>query len=85
MEMKRFPSDGKSFDSSPALAELAARLDDERPLPRAGFRARLRNELIGAEQRAPGPRVLVAYAASGALLLAFALAGVAGLGPLSAG
>jgi hypothetical protein len=84
MEMKRFPINGDGVDADPALADVAAQLEDERPLPGPGFRARLRYELIGAEQRTPRRRVLTAYAASGGLLLALAVAGVAGIGPLAA-
>jgi hypothetical protein len=91
------PRDNESFrdyrlasEHSPQLAELARRLERERPLPRAGFRAELRTRLL----RTAGEQALVrgrlrlrvaAYAGSGLILLAIAALGVAGAGPLAAG
>jgi hypothetical protein len=71
----------------PELHPVEERLVRERPVPRAGFRSELR-ALIGT---AAGPerrrvrRLIAAYAGSGALLLAVAIAGTAGVGPLAAG
>jgi hypothetical protein len=85
-----FPDPGLASEQSRQLAELARRLERERPLPRAGFRARLRAGLL----RTAGERALVrgrlrvrvaAYAGSGLTLLAIAALGVAGAGPLAAG
>jgi hypothetical protein len=66
------------------------RLQAERPVPRPAFRGALGRRL--AAMRAAGvghPRhlkaLVAAYAGSGFLLLAIALAGVLGGGPLAAG
>jgi hypothetical protein len=85
-----FPDPGLAAEQSPQLAELARRLERERPLPRAGFRAGLRARLLrSAEERALVRGRLrlrvAAYAGSGAILLAIAALGVAGAGPLAAG
>jgi hypothetical protein len=64
------------------------RLRGERPVPSPRFRGELRRRL--SQQAAPDParparlRLLVAaYAGSGALLLAIAAIGLAGVGPLA--
>lgn len=71
-----------------ALAELAARLERERPVPAPGFRGRLRRLLLPSQ---PAPwagrrwRSLAGSSLSlGALCLAVAAAGVAGAGPFAA-
>lgn len=71
-----------------ALAELAARLERERPLPAPGFRGELRRRLL-APQRAPSwalrwQPLAASYLSLGALCLAIAAAGVAGAGPFAA-
>ena len=73
----------------PEDAELAHRLASERPVPSAGYRARVRADLLASlparEARPRRVRLLIAaYAGSGALLLVVAAVGVAGAGPLSA-
>jgi hypothetical protein len=72
-----------------AMDSVAERLRDERPVPRAGFRAELRAHLRDLEaERHPAwrpkrLRVLVgAYAGSGFLLLIVAALGLSGAGPL---
>jgi hypothetical protein len=71
------------------LAAVARRLEAERPVPRAVFRAalgrRLRQRL--ERHRAPSRRLgvlIAAFAGSGSCLLLVAALGVAGAGPLSA-
>jgi hypothetical protein len=71
-----------------ALVALVDRLERERPVPSAGFRASLRRRLLeaggGATSRPQRVRLLVAaYAGSGSLLLAVAAVGLAGAGPLA--
>lgn len=73
----------------PELDPIAERLQAERPIPRAGFRAELRRRLLFELERGrPAPRrlrlLLAAYAGSGALLLVVAAVSVAGAGPLAA-
>jgi hypothetical protein len=80
-----------------ALAAAAMRLQDERPVPAAGFRSRLRSQLtassrrrtelgrVGSARRAATMRALgTAYATAGAALLAVAALGLAGAGPFAA-
>jgi hypothetical protein len=80
-----------------AHAAAAMRLHDERPVPAAGFRSRLRSQLMtssrrrgelaraGSVGRAATMRALAAaYAAAGAALLVVAAVGVAGAGPFAA-
>jgi hypothetical protein len=74
---------------SPELVELARRLERERPVPRPGFRATLRQTLLDAQgERALSRRTarlqVAAYAGSGVVLLAIAALGVSGVGPLAA-
>ena len=71
------------------LGPVADRLERERPIPRAGFRAELRASMLRspAEGTAPPSRtrlLIGAYGASGVTLLAIALAGLLGGGPFSA-
>ena len=89
-DSETFPDPGLASEQDPQLAEVAGRLERERPLPRAGFRAGLRARLL----RTAGEQALVrgklrlrvaAYASSGIILLAIAALGVAGAGPLAAG
>lgn len=75
---------------SPQLVELARRLEEERPLPRAAFRVTLRRELLEVQRRRALARARVrlqiaAYSGSGVVLLAIAALGVSGIGPLSPG
>lgn len=74
-------------ETSDRIAEM---LEAERPVPRAAFRGDLRRALLARERRAPQapPRLRVmiaAYAGSGAVLLAIAAIGLAGVGPLAPG
>jgi hypothetical protein len=72
----------------PGLEDVAERLRSGRPVPRAGFRAELRSQLLAGARRPLGPgrlRLLIAaHAFSGAVLLAVVAVGVAGAGPLAA-
>jgi hypothetical protein len=66
----------------------AERLKVERPVPRAGFRGDLRRTILDAANAQPSrPQrlglVIAAYAGSGLVLLAIAVAGVAGTGPFA--
>lgn len=76
-----------------AGAEIEARLRSERPRPEPEFRSLLRDRLVaqeGEEQEerlAMPPRIgslIGAYATCGAVLLAVAILGVLGSGPLAA-
>ena len=72
-----------------ALARIARRLERERPVPQPGFRASLASKLAQpVEPDRPAPRrleiVIGAYAGSAFVLLAVAVLGLAGAGPLSA-
>ena len=72
-----------------ALARVARRLDRERPVPQPGFRALLASKLAQqVDPDRPAPRrleiVIAAYAGSAFVLLAVAVLGLAGAGPLSA-
>jgi hypothetical protein len=71
------------------LAGVAERLETERPIPRPAFRGALGRRLLGQlEPRRVWPRrariLITAYAGSGLSLLAVAVLGVAGAGPLAA-
>lgn len=72
-----------------AINAVAERLIEERPVPRAGFRAELHARLVELGQRRlrsrpRNLRVLVAaYAGSGTACLAIAAIGLTGAGPLS--
>jgi hypothetical protein len=81
---------GTPEDEVRVLQSVADRLADERPVPAAGYRARLRSSLLqqggGAITSRPA-RLRVAilgYAGSGALLLVVAAVGLAGVGPFAA-
>jgi hypothetical protein len=84
------PSDpNPERDRDAATERLAARLESERPVPRAGFRADLRRQLLTpATRRDETLRAVrlrvAAYAASGFVLLGVAAIGVAGAGPFAA-
>lgn len=70
------------------LEQIAARLEAERPVPRAAFRGELRRALLGSAERRPlePPRLrlmIAGFTGSGAGLLAIAAVGLAGLGPLA--
>ncbi|GIK78861.1 MAG: hypothetical protein EDQ89_00810 [Acidobacteria bacterium] len=73
-----------------ALLALADRLERGRPVPSAGFRGELRRQLLARVPSRPARphrlgALIGAYTGSGALLLAVAVLGVAGVGPLAAG
>lgn len=78
----------QEFEHDQELSDIIARLEAERPLPRAAFRGQLRRELSSSAERriAPGRlRLLIGgYATSGAALLAIAAVGLAGVGPFAA-
>ena len=72
-----------------SIDELADRLTESRPIPRAGFRAELKAHLTELEQRQGlswRPRnlraAIAASAGSGLSLLGIAALGVGGVGPL---
>lgn len=72
------------------LLELAYRLEHERPIPSAGYRGELRRQLLARVPSGPvRPHrlgaLISAYTGSGAVLLAVAVLGIAGVGPLAAG
>jgi hypothetical protein len=74
--------------TEPDLDPAEERLRGERPVPSPGFRGNLRRRL--SAQRPPAPTrpvrpgiVVAAYGGSGALLLALAAIGLAGVGPLA--
>lgn len=76
-------------DEADALAALGERLLAERPLPAPVFRGTVRRRFSNAgSELAWRPRrlraLVTAYAAAGALLLAVAAVGLAGIGPLAA-
>ena len=82
-------SESAENGSERQLELLARRLQAERPVPRPAFRGELRRRLIGELERRPAQvgrvRLLItAYAGSGAALLAIAVIGLAGFGPLAA-
>jgi len=71
------------------MVAVGMRLADARPLPEPNFRGELRRRLAGAQAGgAVAPRrvraLAASYALSGLLLLAVAVAGVAGGGPFAA-
>ena len=76
------------FNADPDLAELEVRLEVERPVPRAAFRGELRRRLAAQGASRPVTRrlrlLIAACAGSGAVLLAIAAVGVAGVGPFAA-
>lgn len=75
-------------DVPDALLRVAARLDRERPVPRAAFRGELGRRLARADVVRPRPprlRTLIAGCASAGLaLLLIGAASAAGWGPLAA-
>jgi len=73
-----------------ALLELADRLERERPIPSSAFRGDLRRQLLARVGLRPSRphrlgALITAYAGSGVVLLAVAVLGIAGVGPLAAG
>jgi hypothetical protein len=69
------------------LVSLAVRLAEQRPVPSAGLRSRIRSKLLGGRAAVPRSRIaglIFGYAASGAVLLAIAAVGLAGIGPFAA-
>ncbi len=79
------PTDGDRRNDGGDVGQIETMLEDNRPLPSAGFRGELRRRLLRRGETAPTRiRTLIAvYAGSGALLLVAAAIGVAGVGPLS--
>ena len=80
--------DRHDYQSDPELSAVAARLENERPIPAPGFRGELRRRLVAAaERRGTTPERLrlwiAGYATSGTTLLAIAAVGVAGIGPFA--
>jgi hypothetical protein len=80
---------GMEREEADGLVRVAERLREDRPLPAAAFRGRLRRLLlIDAARLRGGPHRLrlavAAYVASGTVLLAVAAIGVLGAGPLAA-
>jgi hypothetical protein len=78
----------REHGTDPELSPIAARLEAERPVLRPAFRGELRRRLLAEEKRRLAPanlgRLIAAYTGSGAILIAIAVAGVAGLGPFAA-
>lgn len=73
-----------------ALVALADRLARDRPIPSTGFRGDLRRSLLASVTSMPSrPQhlgaLITADVGSGVVLLAVALLGLAGVGPLAAG
>ena len=73
-----------------ALVALADRLARDRPIPSTGFRGDLRRGLLASVASMPSrpqrlAALITADAGSGVVLLAVALLGLAGVGPLAAG
>jgi hypothetical protein len=81
---------GVPDDEVRALQAVADRLESERPVPAAGFRASVRRRLIeqGGASVTPRPArlrvAILGYAGSGALLLLVAAVGLVGVGPFAA-
>ena len=69
------------------LDRIADRLRAERPVPAPGFRGELRRRLLVGGRPPIAPRrlrlLITAYAGSGAVLMAIAAIGLAGVGPLA--
>ena len=79
----------QGHDHDPDLADVASRLEGERPVPEAAFRGALRRRLFAhprAWRSAPARlrRLILVYACSGSALLAIAVIGLAGTGPFAA-
>lgn len=72
-----------------AIASVAGRLDRERPVPRPAFRGETGRYLLAEVESPPHSRprrlklLLAGYAGSGCLLLAVAVIGLLGGGPLA--
>lgn len=71
-----------------SLAQLAERLELERPVPGAGFRGELRRGLLSAESptltAARHRTWAISYVGAGLMCLAVAAAGLIGAGPFAA-
>jgi hypothetical protein len=68
---------------------IEERLESARPVPHPAFRSKLRRELLTRANAQPSRpnrlgSLIAAYAGSGLVLLVFAGAGIAGIGPLAA-
>jgi hypothetical protein len=75
------------------LVRLSQRLEADRPIPSPGFRGNLRRRLVGTSsepRRQPSAAAsrfrlwAAGYTAAGALCLAIAAIGLAGIGPFAA-
>jgi hypothetical protein len=69
------------------LLTVAVHLADQRPVPRPGIRSAIRSRLLTGGSRRPPARIsalVLAYGSAGALLLAVAAVGLAGVGPFAA-
>ena len=78
--------DWNQAQQDPELQSVEQRLVRERPIPTPAFRSELGALISRSGPQRQRVRVLIsAYAGSGALLLAVAVLGVAGVGPLAAG
>ncbi len=76
--------EGSSGEERELLAAIARRLE-ARPVPRPSLRSAIRADIAASDvRRRPANlrRMAAAYLCSGALLLALAGAGLAGIGPL---
>jgi hypothetical protein len=72
--------------TEPEHDSVARLLESSRPVPRAAFRGALRRRIVNESRHRSSTRVqrhIAAYAGSGALMLAIAIAGLAGTGPLA--
>jgi hypothetical protein len=70
-----------------ALAALAMRLKEDRPVPSPGMRNAIQSKLIAEGSSTASSRIgrlILGYATSGALLLLVATAGLVGVGPFAA-
>jgi hypothetical protein len=70
------------------LLSLSQHLRQKRPIPRPGMRSGIRAQLLSESARPMArsrvARLVFGYAASGALLLVVAAAGLVGIGPFAA-
>jgi hypothetical protein len=70
------------------LDPIAQRLQSERLVPSAGYRGELRRRLVSTQEAGSDPPrlglLIGIYAALGVVLLAIAVVGLAGAGPLAA-
>lgn len=88
MSRNRDTNDDRSAEEYRHLANLAERLERERPVPSAAFRAELRRRLTAPSRLPIHSRhhraLAAAYITLGLLLLAVAAVGLVGTGPFAA-